>query len=363
LQVVIISISLSALFLTPIPVRADDAAAIYQKAIAEVRTFSPSGSDLESPAYPPFGSAWDELAEKSWHENSRVFPLVRKARSANDAKWPTGTQYLNSTRNLANIIGDAALYQHLQGNEPEAIELVRDLDHLSRMLEKDATEAELYRLLVGTGIDALNMYRVTLIASDIRLTGDPANKKAILTKDVAKLVKELIESESTESKLHRALGRKYDERINAPALAEDMSLERIIEQTNRRYADRVMAGMSLACHVFRHESGRWPASLEELATKSPHVQVDPWGDGKQTFGYALIKGGLKDGSDRPLVYSRCESQNGLLYRIDEPQYSFYSSDGTGRPYREVKHGGQFRDVTLWQGSRAGPNSETMKPLE
>ena len=28
---------------------------------------------------------------------------------------------------------------------------------------------------------------------------------------------------------------------------------------------------------------------------------DPWGDGKQNFGYVVIKGGLPNGSDRPLV--------------------------------------------------------------
>lgn len=92
----------------------------------------------------------------------------------------------------------------------------------------------------------------------------------------------------------------------------------------------------------------------------PRLPLDPWGDGKQTLGYVLIKGGLRGGADRPLVYSRCGASDGLFYRTDAPQYSYYNSDGSSLPAAQQKHGGQFRDVTRWAPERGGkPGSTTM----
>jgi hypothetical protein len=72
----------------------------------------------------------------------------------------------------------------------------------------------------------------------------------------------------------------------------------------------------------------------------PKIPVDPWGDGKQTLGYVVIKGGLPDGADRPLVFSRCNSSDGLFFRADRPAYSFYN-------VHKGKEGGEFRDVARW----------------
>jgi hypothetical protein len=131
---------------------------------------------------------------------------------------------------------------------------------------------------------------------------------------------------------------------------------------NRAASERAMAAMSLAAHLFRHQAGRWPASLEELATKLPRVPVDPWGDGKETLGYVVIKGGLPDGSDRPLVYARCDSPDGLFYRVDSPQYSFYSNDGSNRLRELQSRGGQFRDVTRWTPRPLPDGAPTVRPL-
>jgi hypothetical protein len=75
--------------------------------------------------------------------------------------------------------------------------------------------------------------------------------------------------------------------------------------------------------------------------------TDRWGDGTQPLGYVLVRGGLPDGGDRPLVYSRCRSKDGLMYRTDAPQYGFYTLDGSDRPSSEQKQAGQFRDVARW----------------
>src|SRR4051812_1000817 len=80
----IAAIALAALLLAP-PALADevelsqtqDAAKLYRAALDEVHTDSPAASSLEYPGYPPFGEAWDRMAEASRRENAGVFPLVR----------------------------------------------------------------------------------------------------------------------------------------------------------------------------------------------------------------------------------------------------------------------------------------------
>ncbi len=145
----------------------------------------------------------------------------------------------------------------------------------------------------------------------------------------------------------------------------DAQIARVAETFNRSNAERTMAAMSLACHLFCADRDRWPTSLDELlATYLPEAPPDPWGDGIQTFAYVLIKGGLPDGSDRPLVYCRCWSPDGLFFRIDAPQYGRYSQDGSTKPSIDMKHGGQFRDVAQWvpaPGHREGPTTRPLPP--
>jgi len=114
-------------------------------------------------------------------------------------------------------------------------------------------------------------------------------------------------------------------------LISKSSIAQFIETTNRANAECDMAAMSLACHLYRFDTKEWPKSLDDLRGYLPSIPIDPWGDGTQTLGYVLIKGGLPDGSDRPLVYSRCGMKDGLFFRTDQPAYSFYTSDGSYTP--------------------------------
>jgi hypothetical protein len=141
------------------------------------------------------------------------------------------------------------------------------------------------------------------------------------------------------------------------------TFDRILETVNRCQTERDLVAMSLAAHVYQYKHGTWPANLDELKTELPRVPIDPWGDGKQTLGYALIKGGLPDDSDRPLVYSRCGMKDGLFFRTDEPEYSFYNSDGLNRTAGQRKQGGQFRDVAGWVPAEGKTNAPTTRPLE
>ena len=141
------------------------------------------------------------------------------------------------------------------------------------------------------------------------------------------------------------------------------SIDRCIETYNRINTDRALAAMSLACHLYRLDNGDWPKSLDDLRTYMPGMPVDPWGDGSQTLGYVLIKGGLPDGSDRPLVYSRDGMKDGLFYRNDRPIYSFYRGDGSERPAHDQKQGGQFRDVARWAPAEGRHAAATTQPIE
>ena len=104
-----------------------------------------------------------------------------------------------------------------------------------------------------------------------------------------------------------------------------------------------------------------------MVLRDPHQNLQIWRPAEidqklHTAKNFNIKSGLPDGNDRPLAYDRCRSKDGLLYRIDEPQYGFYQSDGSHLPPNQRKQGGQFRDIARWQPQPLPPNQPTLKPL-
>jgi hypothetical protein len=282
------------------------------------------------------------MEQKAFEQNAPARALARKARSLDQAHWPTQDQkssYLNSLRELANDLGDAALYEHLQGDDSAAVQSVRDVMHIARLLRVNHEPNKIIQTLVGAGIEALGMYRLMIIAPGMQLTIDPADKSAVQVSDVRQLISELLNPRWTPSDLLKEVyGDDYKAKLVKP---KDLAGQ-LTETFDRIEAERTMAAMSLACQLFRFEKGHWPATLEDLAPAYlPRVPVDPWGDGKQTFGYTLIKGVLPAGLDRPLVFSRCQSADGLAPRTDEPQYGFYANEGWGRWKSQKKHTGNF----------------------
>ena len=128
--------------------------------------------------------------------------------------------------------------------------------------------------------------------------------------------------------------------------------------------------MSLACHLYRRDHHRWPATLGDLVPAYlPRAPIDPWGDGTQTFGYVLLPNSPPnsppDGSLRPVVYDRCESRDGLFARADAPQYGFYQGDGSTNATSRQRQGGQARDVASWHPPANAPAptaTPTTRPL-
>jgi hypothetical protein len=346
---------------------AADAAMLYLQAAELVRDndtaniMSPSASNLAYADYPPYPAEWQRMEKIDFAANAEARALAHQARSIEHANWPPlklpDLGYLNECRNLSNELADAAIYQHLQGNDAAAIETLRDQWHLADMLE-DRSEKKLICLLVSIGIRAQICNRFEIITSNVVLTEDPGDSKDLQASVARELIGQLIKQRDAKTEVNEML---RDEGVKVSTINKP-SIDGCIETDNRVNAERAMAAMSLACHLYHFDNGDWPKSLDDLRGYLPNVPVDPWGDGKQTLGYVLIKGDLPDGSDRPLVYDRCNSADGLFFRVDEPEYSFYNSDGSNLPPNKRKHGGQFRDVASWAPAAKVPGAPTTRAL-
>jgi hypothetical protein len=326
----------------------------------------PASSNITYPDYPPFGAEWDRMAKAAWEAEQPALVRVREARSIKEADWPTYDsansdrgRYLNPIRNVANHLGDAALYQHFHGDDAGAIETVKDLFVLSDLLEQKPTDrGKLIRLLVGAGIRALADYRVMVIASDVRLTNNPTDRQKLQTATARWLIDRLLIQNDPKAIWN---GVAYGGEVGT--VEGRQAMPRLMETFNRVNAGQTFAAMSLACHLFFMDRGRWPTSIDELVPAYlPHETIDPWGDGHQMIGYVLVKGGLPDGSDRPMVYSRCGSPGKLFYRVDGPQYGYYWNDGSNANRTHQNPRGQFWDVASWVPT-AGTVRPTTRSLE
>jgi hypothetical protein len=335
---------------------AEDAAGIYLQAANMLRgddsrnIMSPAASNLTYRGSPPMSDEWVRMEKQDYEAHGQVREMAHQAASLTHAVWPPFNRqklsYLNECRNLANEIGDAATYQSLiLKDQPAAFESAEDLLHLAELLKNQPGE-NLVRLLVGEGIEALDTYRLMVMVSGATITEDAGDRDDLPLSTATDWIARLLDHPDAQAELAQAMKSEPAGSATNPILKP--SMDRILETIRRAQSERGMTAMVLAAHVYQHKHGRWPGSLEELQSELPRVPVDPWGDGKQTLGYVLIKGGLPDGTDRPLVYSRFNSKDGLFFRTDEPEYGFYKSDGSKLPAAQQKQGGSFG---MWRGGR------------
>lgn len=364
------SISLS-LFLTLLPSLAfaapatqpaQDAWPLYSQAIQRIaqgdraRIWSPAASPLAFADYPPFSAEWTRLETASYAFNAPARALVREARSRTVANWPVlhlqggklDMSYLNGCRNLANELSDAAMFQHLHGDDAEAIETIRDVMHLADLLD-GPSNSSLIQPLVALGVRMVAVNRLEVITTQVALASDRGDAKKLQISTAKALIRQLYDDKNPQTRYADVIGREA-----GTAEAKTIDKDRFLTQVRRGQMEYNLAAMSLACHLFQFEKHRWPASIDELSTYLPAAPKDAWGP----MGYVVVKR-QPGNNDRPLVYSHANSQDGLFYPTSEPQYSW---DPGFRSGAIRKQGGQFRDVTLWAPAHPNP-APTTQPLK
>jgi RNA polymerase sigma factor (sigma-70 family) len=343
------------------PASDQNAADLYMQANAAVKVDSPASTSMDFPeAYSPWSADWQKVAAAAWNADGEARRLAHLAASIPRAHFASTVKdeiwQLNAMRNLANTIGDAALYAHFLGHDTEAINEIGDLLHISDLLAASPGGGPTVQRLVGIGIEALTMSRLNQISVNVVLTNDPANHNALQIAAARELIRRLI------NERRWAIRSYWSELPDKIATTQPAKFDRIMIASRRVDGERLSAAIILACHIYQFEKGSWPTSLSDLFPDDlPHALIDPAGDGKQTIGYVLIRHGLPNGSDRPLVFYRDNIRDGIFFRLDEPEFSFYEGDGSHRPVADQKQGGEFRDVTLWKPPEhlSGPTTQAL----
>jgi hypothetical protein len=189
---------------------------LYTRAAGALRTGpavdSPRNSSLEYPSYPPYGAAWEKQAAASEAANAGVFPIARAARQLSRSQIRRGGPInfnnivaggFTPLRGLANLFADGATYQHLKGNDAEALERLRDGYRLGRALEADPTFVS---QLVGWGVDALMMSTTQQIAPalTIRSASEP-NANAASPDVVRAMITDLLDETQGRDALLRCV--------------------------------------------------------------------------------------------------------------------------------------------------------------
>jgi hypothetical protein len=336
-----------------------DAVSIYLRAAGNgFAVQGPAESPLLYSEYPPYPPEWHKLAKASREANADRLKPAREARSAPPGTWPRGANRgdVNALRGLAWELADAAVYEHTQGNHAEAIELARDVLALGRSLR---TGAGVFETNIAIGVEAVAANRLMVMAPGLAFAKDKADRRNVSPVVLREVIQQLLAPRDVKAEASAALKAEPAPKPGQQTISGD----HLMLYLNRSCAEQRMLAMSLACQLYRGRTGRWPESAAQLVPADlPNLPADPFGSGRDSIGYVLSKDGLPDGGDRPLVYSRDNSKDGLFFRLDEPFYSFYSGDGSGRLGDERKQGGEFRDVARWAPAKLAPGAPRTRKL-
>ena len=144
------------------------------KSVSDSAIESPSQSNQVLPNQPPYPPAWHQLIDASVAANAKTFALARQARGRTKFHWSLPADimseaqpnlvHLNDARNLANLLGDAALDADDRGDHLEALRRIRDELHLARAVDR---QHMFISHLVAIGICANSNERLLVIASGL----------------------------------------------------------------------------------------------------------------------------------------------------------------------------------------------------
>ncbi len=284
----------------------DDAWLLYSKAGERVEEgyratiSSPAASNLSYSDFPPFPPLWYKYEKYSYAYNAPARALMREARSRKVARWPEtpadeklNLRYRSQCRALANEVSDAAMYEHLQGDDAAAIETLQDELHLADLLD-GGTAPLSDHLLLAAGIRQIATNRLKVIATMMSFTEDATDYRRVQVRIVRQLIRQLVDPRDPDETFAAVLDRE-------DATWRPIDRDRFLIVLRREQMEQHLTAMSLACHLFRFEKSRWPASLAELLPYLPGEPMDAWGK----EGYVLVK--LLDGGDQTHTSPRCGS--------------------------------------------------------
>lgn len=142
---------------------------------------SPGNSNDDFNNYPPYSKAWLKRAETSENAHARVFALARQARGLPQAQIRSRLTLpllnsivppeMNQARQLGHVLCDGAIYSHLRGDDPDAIERILDAMCLARSIRQDPV---LVSQLVATGLDSMANNTSMVIAPGLRFSRSSA---------------------------------------------------------------------------------------------------------------------------------------------------------------------------------------------
>ena len=264
----------------------------FALAIASLRggADSPRQSNFEYPPYPPHGDRWEQLAAASEKAHGPVFAAARRSRGLARAQIPLLDW--NSTRRLANTLGDGAQYAHLRGDDAEAVERLLDTVHLARSVRQDP---RLYSQLTGIGIGAVASDAAQQIVPRVKL--DPAAGDTPATPaQLRALVAALLDEKSMRG---GTLGALRHERV--------MMLDALRQRADGTWAVRPLADRTAL---------RWLADFDALLHAARHEHAGParqlHEEAKARVSRFVTSGGLPPNRDLTPRYSRWFEQDDPL---------------------------------------------------
>lgn len=100
------------------PAAGVDAVDLYARAAKSLTVDSPAGTSLTFPEFPPSSPQWQTVEAAAWQADANARDLMHQASAIGSVNWPTpptlSLSYYNQLRNLANHMGDSAVYADIQ---------------------------------------------------------------------------------------------------------------------------------------------------------------------------------------------------------------------------------------------------------
>jgi hypothetical protein len=113
-------------------------------------------------------------------------------------------------------------------------------------------------------------------------------------------------------------------------------MTRALEDQARLLADRRVAAIMLAVRLYRIDQGAWPHDLNILVPRYlPAVPADPDDAKQRPISYVIVKQGLPDGRDRPMLFFNGPASGPAPAPPNRPTYYWYDD------------GAQWRDLARW----------------